>query len=118
VASPDGRAFGTGPIGLKVLQERLPDPAVPPGAGHIQRHDLLRGCPRVMRQCPETHNRAAARRRMPDLSTIQQIHAVHAVKAGHLMAEALQMPSDCDTNVAAMPGDENAHATMISPRSN
>jgi hypothetical protein len=48
VASPDGRAFGTGPIGLK----------------------------------------------------------------------ALQMPSDCDTNVAAMPGDENAHATMISPRSN
>jgi hypothetical protein len=33
------------------------------------------------------------------------------------MAEALQMPSDGDTNVAAMPGDENAHATMISRRS-
>jgi hypothetical protein len=33
------------------------------------------------------------------------------------MAEALQMPSDRDTNVAAMPGDENAHATMISRRS-
>jgi hypothetical protein len=34
------------------------------------------------------------------------------------MAEALQMASDWDTKVAAMPGDENAHAAMISLRSN
>jgi hypothetical protein len=54
---------------------------------------------------------------MPDRSEIQQIHAIHAVKAGYIMAEALQMPSDWDTNVAAVPGDENAHATMISLRS-
>ena len=63
------------------------------------------------------HDRGASRRRTPDLGEIQQIHAVHAVKADHLMAEALQMASDRDTNVAAMPGDENAHATMISLRS-
>ena len=56
------------------------------------------------------HNRGAARRRTPDLGKIQQIHAVHAVKADDVMAEALQMASDRDTKVAAMPGDENAHA--------
>ena len=39
------------------------------------------------------HHRAAARRRMPDLSEIQQIQAVLAVKADYIMAEALQMPS-------------------------
>jgi hypothetical protein len=60
---------------------------------------------------------APARRRIPDLSEIQKIHAVRAVKPDHLMAEALQMPGDGDTNVAAMPGDEDAHAPMISRRS-
>jgi hypothetical protein len=34
------------------------------------------------------------------------------------MAETLQVPGDRDTNVAAMPGDQNAHATMISLRFN
>ena len=29
------------------------------------------------------------------------------------MAEALQMASDRNTNMAAMPGNENAHAAMI-----
>ena len=67
-----------------------------------------------MRQRPEMYHRVAARRRMPDLSKIQQIHAVHTVQADHLMAEALQMPSDRHTNMPAMPGDENAHTTMIS----
>jgi hypothetical protein len=40
---------------------------------------------------------------------------VSAVKADHLMAEPFQMASNRDADMAAMPGDENAHATMISP---
>jgi hypothetical protein len=56
--------------------------------------------------------------RPPDLGEIDQIHAVHAVEADYVMTEALQMANDRDTNVAAMPGDEKAHATMISLRSN
>jgi hypothetical protein len=64
------------------------------------------------------HNRGAARRRLPDPGEIQQIHAVHTVKANYLMTAAHQMASYRDTNVAVLPGDENAHASMISFRSN
>jgi len=77
-----------------------------PGAEHVDRHDLLRAARRVVRQRPEMHNRSAACCRMPDLGQIQKIHVISAVKADHVMAEATQMASNRNTNIAAMAGDQ------------
>ena len=66
-----------------------------------------------MRESPEMHDRGASRRHPSDLAEIQEIRAVSAVKSDYFMAEALQMASYRDTNVAAMAGHENAHAAMI-----
>jgi hypothetical protein len=60
------------------------------------------------------HDRGTAHRRTPDLREIQKIHAVNAVKANYLVAEALQMTRYRSANVAAVPGNEDAHATIIS----
>lgn len=67
-------------------------------AEHVDRHDLLQGARRVVRKRPEMHDRRAALRRAPDLGQIQKIHAVHAVKADHVVAKALQMTSYLDAN--------------------
>ncbi len=67
-----------------------------------------------MRKRAKVHDRGAARRRTPDLGKIQEIFPVSQVKAGHLMAKALQMAGHRPADVTAMPGDQNAHAAMIS----
>jgi len=66
-----------------------------------------------MRKRPKVHDRGAPHRCTPDLGKVQEIISVSQVKASHLMAKALQMAGHRPTDVAAMPGDENAHATMI-----
>lgn len=85
-----------------------------PGAEHVDRHNVLRAARRVVRKRPKVHDRGATHRCTPDLGKIQEIFSVSQVKAGNLMAKALQVAGNRPTDVAAMPGDENAHAAMIS----
>jgi hypothetical protein len=84
-----------------------------PGAGHIDRHDLFRATRRIVRERPQMHDRAAAFHRTPDLAEIEKIQAVSAVKAHYVVAEEVQMIGYRDTDVAAMPGDQNAHVNII-----
>jgi len=85
-----------------------------PGAEHVDRHNVLRAARRVVRKRAEVHDRGATHRCPPDLGKIQEIFPVSHVKAGHLMAKALKMAGHRPTDLAAMPGDENAHAAMMS----
>jgi len=59
------------------------------------------------------HDGGTAGRRPPDRGRIQEIIAVHAVKADNIMAQALQVSRDRSTHVTAMPGDQNTHDSMI-----
>ena len=85
-----------------------------PGAEHVDRHNVLRAARRVMRKRPKVHDRGAPHRCTPDLGKVQEIISVSQVKASHLMAKALQMAGHRPADVASMPGDEKAHAAMIS----
>lgn len=87
-----------------------------PGAEHIDGHDLLRAACRIVRERRQVHDRSAAFRCTLDLVQIQKIGAVSEIKAGDIVTEVLEMTSDGTADPAAMPGDQNPHATMISRR--
>jgi hypothetical protein len=84
-----------------------------PSAEDVDRHDLLWTACGVVSQSRHVHDRGAALGRRPDCLQIQEVQAINAVEPCHLVAQAHQVASDQGTNVPAMPGNENAHATMI-----
>jgi hypothetical protein len=59
-------------------------------------------------------DRGAPLDRTVDLGDVQQIHAVHAVKASDIVATAPEVISYRSADMTAMPGHQNAHTCMIS----
>jgi hypothetical protein len=86
-----------------------------PGAQHVDRHDLLRAARGVVRERRQVDDRLAARGRAADGSKIQQILPLDAVETRHLVAALLEEARHRGADMAAMPGDQNAHPAMISP---
>jgi hypothetical protein len=81
-----------------------------PGALDVDRHDLLWAAGRVMGQRPEMDDGRTPRRRSLHLGEIKKIVAVGEVEAGHVVSEGRQVLCYRGTHVAAVAGDENAHA--------
>jgi hypothetical protein len=70
----------------------------------------VRTARRVVRQCPQMHDRGADLRRAPDLAEIEEVSAVGTIKPHHVVAEAFQVVSYRRADVTPMPGDGNSHA--------
>ena len=67
-----------------------------------------------MRERRQVDDRLAARGRAADGSKIQQILPLDAVETRHLVAALLEEARYRGADMAAMPGDQNAHPVMIS----
>jgi hypothetical protein len=78
----------------------------------FDRHDLFRTARRVVRQRRQVHDSGAARRRVPQPSGIEDVHAVGAVEAGDVVAESGQVAGHRITYVTAVPGDQDAHGSV------
>jgi hypothetical protein len=68
-----------------------------------------------VRKRRQVNDRHAARGRAADGSKIQQILPLDAVKAHHLVAALFKEARYRGTDMAALPGDQNAHPSMIPP---
>jgi hypothetical protein len=84
-----------------------------PGAEDVDGHDLFRAAGGVVREGGQVNDRRAAAGRPAHGREVQQVIALDAVEADHVVAEPFQAGCDLGADEAAMPGDEDAHGIIV-----